>query len=425
MSTRATGLNRVFLTLVGAALFLGAVSGRVELVLVAAPLVIVLLLVPLTHRAFPCRINREMPITRLFEGERATVTVSVGAEGPLRHLELLEPLPSGAEVVAGSNRVAHAVEAGHPIRWSYELGWPSRGRATIGSIYLRAWHPSGLRVSEMQHRDPTPIRVYPSVTRIRRLPRPLRTQTSVGNYVSPGFGEGLEPADIRLFAPGDRVRHLNWPVSLRLGRLYVTEHHQERNADIVLMLDTLSQVGRPPVASLDLSVRAAAALASAYLARKDRVGLIQYGGVIQWVKPGSGRAHLERLLDTLLDAHPIFTYVAKDLAVVPRRVLSPRALVVALSPLLDARFTKAVIDLAGRGFELVVLSVSPIELTRSAVPASPVRDAACRLWALERRAQLADLRARGLRVIDWRPDQPVELALTGLVRAPRRAVMAP
>jgi uncharacterized protein (DUF58 family) len=425
VTTRATGLNRVFLTLAGFALLLGAVSGRAELVLVAAPLVIVLLFASLTHRAFPCAITREIPTTRLFEGGRAVVTVSLGAEGPLRHLELLQPLPAGAELVAGSNRVAYAVEPGKPIRWSYELRWPTRGRTTLGSVYLRAWHPSGLRVTEMRHRDPTPIRVYPSVTAIRRLPRPLRTHTWVGNYVSRRFGEGLEPADIRLFAPGDRVRHLNWPVSLRLGKLYVTEHHQERNADIVLMLDTLSQVGRPPIASLDLSVRAAATLASAYLARKDRVGLIQYGGVIQWVKPGSGRPHLERLLDTLLDAHPVFTYVAKDLAIVPRRVLSPRALVIALSPLLDARFTKAVIDLAGRGFDLVVLSVSPIELTHSAMPASPVRDAACRLWALERRAQLASLRARGLRVIDWRPDQPVELVLAGLVRAPRRAVIAP
>ena len=35
-------------------------------------------------------------------------------------------------------------------------------------------------------------------------PGPLRTQTFVGNYVSPCVGEGLEPGDIRPFAPGDR-----------------------------------------------------------------------------------------------------------------------------------------------------------------------------------------------------------------------------
>src|SRR5207244_908660 len=126
-------------------------------------------------------------------------------------------------------------------------------------------------------------------------------------------GEGIEPGEIRPFAPGDRVRHVNWRASLRLGSLYVTQYHHERNADVVLMLDALVHIGPARRTSLDHSVHAAASLAAAYLARKDRVGFVEYGGTLRWVKPGSGPAHYERLLDALVQADVRPTYVAKDL----------------------------------------------------------------------------------------------------------------
>ena len=115
-----------------------------------------------------------------------------------------------------------------------------------------------MRTWEHRHVDPKPLRVYPPIAPLRSLPRPAYPRASIGDYVSPAFGEGIEPADIRRFAPGDRVRQVNWRASLRLGELYVTQHHRERNADVVLMLDTLAEVGRAPETTLDWSVRAAA-----------------------------------------------------------------------------------------------------------------------------------------------------------------------
>jgi uncharacterized protein (DUF58 family) len=245
----------------------------------------------------------------------------------------------------------------------------------------------------------------------------------VGEHVSAVLGQRLEPGDIRPFVPGDRVRAVNWRASLRLGTLHVTRYQTERAADVVLMLDTLSLVGRLPATSLDFCVRAAASLAAAYLRRRDRVGLIDYGGMIRWVKPGSGRAHLDRLLDHLLDAEVLFTYVAKDLALVPRPALPPHALVIALSPLLDPRFVQAIADLSRRRFEVVTIAVSPVALTRALFRPSTLNDAACRLWALERRQQLRDLQGSGLTVLEWDPDEPLAAVLPRLAagRGRRRA----
>jgi uncharacterized protein (DUF58 family) len=210
---------------------------------------------------------------------------------------------------------------------------------------------------------------------------------------------------------------------LRLGKLYVTQYHQERNADVVMMVDALAQAGVRPGTTLDLCVRAAASLAWAYLSRKDRVGMIEYGGVLRWVRPGSGRAQFERLLDALLATEAVFTYVPKDLALVPPRVLPPQALVIALSPLLDSRFVKAVADLVARGFDCVILSLSPVEVVRASLKLSPVDELACRLWALERRIQLAELRRRGLVVLEWLPGEALEPALAPLGRPRRRMAL--
>jgi uncharacterized protein (DUF58 family) len=217
---------------------------------------------------------------------------------------------------------------------------------------------------------------------------------------------------------------VNWRATLKLGTLHVTQHHRERNADVVLLLDTLSEVGPDGETVVDVAARGAAALATAYLARKDRVGLIEYGGQPRWVRPGAGRAHLERLLDTLLSASVVFTYVNRDLDLVPPRILPPQALVVALSPLLDRRFVRAATDLAARGFDLIVIAVSPVPAARAAAPRSAVADVAARLWALERRAALDEYRRRGLSVVEWDGTGPLDAALAALGRRWRRRVLA-
>ena len=217
---------------------------------------------------------------------------------------------------------------------------------------------------------------------------------------------------------------MNWRATLALGTLHVTQHHRERNADVVLLLDTLSEAGPDGETVVDVAVRGAAALATAYLARKDRVGLIEYGGQPRWVKPGSGRAQQERLLDTLLDASVVFTFVNRDLELVPPRILPPQALILALSPLLDARFVKAATDLAARGFDLVVIAISPVAPALAAVPPGPIARLAARLWTLERRAEIDRHRRAGLTVVEWDGIEPLDAALAPLRRPRLRRVVA-
>jgi uncharacterized protein (DUF58 family) len=424
MTWRVTPLARSLLTVIAWILSLAVLTARPDLFVAVLPLALVLATLAVRPSPPDCAVTHRISRDRVFEGDTVTVTVEVTARTAAPLMELYEPLAAHGTVVSGSPRAVMTLRPGETARWSYEVSYPVRGVYDLGTLVIRVRDSWSLRWAEGRYVERKRVRVHPRSAPLRGLPRPRRTQTSVGDYVSRAFGEGIEPGDIRQFAPGDRIRQVNWRASLRLGTLYVTQQHRERNADVVLMLDTMAQVGTASVTTLDAAVRAAASLATAYLARKDRVGLIVYGGVIDWVRPGSGRAHYERLADSLLRADVVFTYVTKDLKLVPPRVLPPHAFVVALTPLLDRRFTQAAVDLVGRGFDVLVLVVSPVELMRATLGTAAIDQLACRLWTLERRARLDEMRRHGLSVIEWNPGDPLEAAIAGLDRRRHRAIVA-
>ena len=424
MTWRVTPLTLSLLTVSAWVLSLAVLTARPDLFVAVLPLALVLATLAVRPAAPDYSVVHRISSDRVFEGDTVTVTVEVTATTAVPLMELLEPLAPASLLTSGNHRAVMTLRPGQSASWSYQISYPVRGVYGLGTLVIRVRDRWSLRSWERRHVEDKRVRVHPRSAPLRGLPRPRRTQSSVGDYVSRAFGEGIEPGDIRQFAPGDRIRQVNWRASLRLGTLYVTQQHRERNADVVLMLDTMAQVGTAAVTTLDAAVRAAASLATAYLARKDRVGLIVYGGVIDWVRPGSGRAHYERIADSLLKADVVFTYVTKDLKLVPPRVLPSHAFVVALTPLLDRRFTQATLDLVARGFDVLVLVVSPVELMRATLGVSPIDQLACRLWTLERRARLDELRRHGLPVIEWNPAEPLEAAIAGLDQRRHRTIAA-
>jgi uncharacterized protein (DUF58 family) len=140
------------------------------------------------------------------------------------------------------------------------------------------------------------------------------------------------------------------------------------------------------------------------------------------VKPATGRRQLDTLLQAAAPVTQLFTPMARTLDYVPAAALPRQALIVAVSPVIDERFTRVVADLVGRGYDLMLLAVSPIELTRRAMPDTQLSDVASELWRLKRDERLGQLRQSGIVVTEWRPDEPLDGALAALAeRVPARA----
>jgi uncharacterized protein (DUF58 family) len=317
-------------------------------------------------------------------------------------LRLPDGLASAAEPAANLVTLAPGVvcqlqHAIHCRRW---------GGYLVGDIFVRARDPMGLFVRESWVRASLPLRVYPRPETVRSVVSPMETQVFAGNELSRATGEGIEFADTRPFMPGDRLRRINWRLTTRLGEPHVNEMHQERNADIVIFLDTFAEARHGAEGTRFQAVRAAAALADLYLQRRDRIGLVSYGGILRWLQPSMGLVQRYRIIDALIETDIVFSYAWKEIKFIPPAVLRPKSLVIAISPLLDERAIGALLDLRARRFDLAIIEVSPEPFV-----AAPVNDLALRVWRLDREVMRERFRRLGVPVVVWSAGQPLEQAV--------------
>jgi uncharacterized protein (DUF58 family) len=345
-----------------------------------------------------------------------SLALEVAAAAPAGRLELLVRLPDGLATDDPNPRLIHLArgerrELGVAVRCVH---W---GTYQVGDVLWRARDAFGLLVFEGSSGEPQRLKVYPSGETLTRLLQPLETQVFSGNQVARHRGEGIEFADLRPFTTGDRVRRVNWRATARRGVPWVNEAHPERNTDVVLFLDTFAEARRSDAGTLDLGVRAAAAFATHYLKDKDRVGLVAFGGVLNWLTATTGTMQLYRIVDSLLDAEIMLSYAWKDLDIIPTRTLPPRALVIALSPLLDERAVRSLLDLRGRGFDLAVIELSPFPFVPEG--RTETERLAYRLWRLRRDALRSRYASLGVPVVEWREGVPLD-AMVEEVRAFRR-----
>jgi uncharacterized protein (DUF58 family) len=228
-------------------------------------------------------------------------------------------------------------------------------------------------------------------------------------------GEGIEFAELRFLAPGERARRINWRATAARGRLLVSDRLPERSSDVVVFVDALGAAGSSEASTLDQAVRAAASLTAAYLRRRDRVGLLRFGGDLDWIVPGSGLRQQYRIADAVLESEVARTYRWRDTSLIPRRILPPQSLIVALSPLLDWRVTRALLNLRRRGYDLSIIVVDPLPyLTGVEAATDPL---AWRAWLLERDAIRTRLAGAGIALAAWNPDEPVASVVEGLARS--------
>jgi uncharacterized protein (DUF58 family) len=186
----------------------------------------------------------------------------------------------------------------------------------------------------------------------------------------------------------------------------VNESHPERNTDVIVFLDSFTEArGETGTGTLDMAVRAAATLAGRYLQRKDRVGLVSFGGVLAWLLPATGPVQLYRVVESLIDTEITLSYAWKDVDVIPRRTLPPKALIVAVTPLLDERAVGTLLDLRARGFDLAVIEVSPVPFAEPG--RSELEQLAHRIWLMKRRTLRAHYERVGVPVVEWRAGTPL------------------
>jgi uncharacterized protein (DUF58 family) len=107
------------------------------------------------------------------------------------------------------------------------------------------------------------------------LGRPGRVASRMsGPHLSPFRGRGMEFAEVRAYAPGDEVRHIDWRVTARTGRPHSKLFEEERERPLLVLCDgrTPMRFGTRRCFKSVAAARWAALLVWAAVERGDRVG---------------------------------------------------------------------------------------------------------------------------------------------------------
>jgi uncharacterized protein (DUF58 family) len=388
-------------------------TGRVALLLLAAPALGALALMPRRSRPGDLTVDVAVSGTRCFEGEDVTITATVRADAVLDEITV-ELVPASqlnwARTDPGPRTFLQAGEA--RAQWVVRPGrW---GRYSPGEVRVSARTAlGGVQTSVLTKLDRLEVFPRPAPMRPRLVPAELLRR--IGEHTGRAVGAGVEFAGIRPYVPGDPLRDVNRAVSIRRGQLHVNQRAAARAADLVMMIDAFGEPGPVADRTLDVAVHGAAALATAYLRVSDRVGIVVLGGALRWLGPAHGDRHFYRIAEMMLEAR-YDSWVTPDIGRIPRTALPPGTLVVVFSPLLDQRGFTAVTDLRQRGFPVIV-----VDTLRDEPPANPRSQTdglALRLWRLDRVAARSALRNLGVPVLRWASVAELDSVLAPLRQPP-------
>ncbi|WP_084504433.1 DUF58 domain-containing protein [Actinoplanes sp. N902-109] len=420
--TRALG-RTVLLT--GLLLVLGVALGRVDLVLLAAPFAIGAAVgLRRMPRSAP-ELSIEADEEHIVEGGDVQAALTVANPDVINYdLVVVRTRTSPWLRLEDADR-PHAIAVA-PDGWTaVDLsGRATRwGRQAVGPAAARVAACGGLLACRPVVIPARGVRVYPETEPFAATEAMPAAAGLVGNHRSRRPGEGGELAGVRPFAPGDRLRRIDWRVSLRTRDLHVASTLSDRDAEVLLLLDVLGEAGesggvKGKASVLDTTVRAAAAIAEHYLQRGDRVSLAEYGSSARRLRPATGRRQYLTVLEWLLDVRADNSEPHEH--VFGAHNVSSDALVVVLTPLVDPRAADMLAGLVQSGRYTVAVDTLPGDAT------PPERGAwtplATRLWRMERENVLGRLREHGVPVVEWAGAGSLDLVLRDVARlasAPR------
>jgi uncharacterized protein (DUF58 family) len=399
--------------LAAAGAFLGLATSRPEITAMGAAFLVAVVLGLALSRAPDLDVQLAIDDDRFIEGDEITVTATVRSDLSCE-VELGLAVPPRLRLIGGRGTATILVAPGNARTHAWRIAAARWGAYEMGPVATRVHSPGRLATYEFVGDRQPSVKVYPRFDLLRRSLRPRETQLYSGDYTARTAGEGIEFAAVRPFIQGDSVRRVNWRVTTRRRELHVNLSHPERDTDLVLFLDTFSEVDVGDETSLDLIVRGASALADHHLRRNDRVGLLGFGGILRWLTASMGRTHRYRVADFLLDMSATFSYAWKDIRLLPYGTLPPTAAVIALSPLIDDRAVVALNDIAARGFPLVIVDTLPVDSIRPTEGAEGA--VAHRVWRMKRQMIREQFLDTGVPVVTWTGDTGIDAALAQVGR---------
>lgn len=353
------------------------------------------------------QVARSAPDTWPLGVERS---VALAFDGPPMRFDVHDLHPGGWRLHGLPRRVRLA--RGATARIEYALTSDLRGDFRFDGTQLRLHSPWALWRQSRVVGSVQDVRVFLNFAPLARLALFGADQASrmVGAHIRRRRGEGTDFHQMREYRVGDSLRRIDWKASARARRLISREYQDEKNQQLVLLLDTGRRLMARDDALAHFDHVLDAALVVAYLALRqgDAVGVLAHGGMEAWVPPRRGMAAIDGLLRATyaLQPRPVatdFIAAANALAVHQRR----RALVMLVTNLRDEDMDDllAAVRVLRRRHLVCVASLREAALDAELAQEPPDLPSALRVGATadylaQRQAAHDALRSHGVLVLD-------------------------
>lgn len=222
----------------------------------------------------------------------------------------------------------------------YELKPIRRGDLAFGAIELRVTSPLGLWQRSLREGQPASARVYPNFAALTKyaILATDRRLSQMGVLQRQRRGEGLEFHQLREYREGDTQRQVDWKATSRAGKLISREYQDERDQNIVFLIDCGRRMGArdDELTHFDHVLNAVLLLAYVSLRQGDAAGFLTMSGPQRYMAPRKSAATVTAILNQLYDLQPTlltsdYYAAAVDLMLRVRK----RSLVVIVSNLRD------------------------------------------------------------------------------------------
>lgn len=265
----------------------------------------------LLHRRETPQVTREIPeVLPLGIGRDVTLRVESMARQRIEVFDL-HPGAWPAQGLPQRLKLAPATAS----TFSYRLRPVARGDAIFEGVQLRMASPLRLWRQSRIAGAPQRVRVYPNFAPLTRFALFSAEQASrlVGAHLKRRRGEGTDFNQMREYRIGDSLRQIDWKATSRSRKLISREYQDEKNQQLVMMVDTgRRMMAREPapakaggeIAHFDHVLNATLVVSHLALRQGDAVGLFASGGESRWVAPKRGMATIDTLLRASYDLQP-------------------------------------------------------------------------------------------------------------------------
>lgn len=365
-------------------------------------------------RTPPPAVTRQLP-SRLPLGVWREVTLTFTGTGRARTLALADHHPAACETDGATATLT--LPALDRLQLRYRLRALRRGTLHFPGLDLRSSGPFGLLCRQDFLPVASDVRVYPNFAEVAKytLLASDNRLSQLGIRLRRRRGAGMEFHQLRSYREGDALRQIDWKATSRLRKLIAREYQDERDQQVLLLLDggfrMRSQDGA--LSHFDQALNALLLLTYAVQRQGDAVGLMTFANRELLLPPAKGRDVMHRFMNSLFDMEP--SADTPDFASLASRIechVHKRSLLVFITSLRDedtAELADACRRLGQRHLVLLANLREPIldtlDATAPADADSALTVAATHRYLAVRERALTALRHDGVVVLDVRPEQ--------------------